>query len=865
MQSKFNLLAKIALCLAISLSFSASVQAVPFTIANGVIETSPQTLADDETGAIETTGQLNTAGATAITALGINNVVNNGGTISTTGDSAIGIFSSGADANNATINNSGSISTAGDSAMGIASQSVDATINNSGSILTTGDEANGIFSSGNNSNNANNATINNSGSISTAGATAVGIRSQGADATITNSGRISTAGATAVGIFSSGNNTTINNSDTISTAGSVAHGITSQRDNATINNSGGISTTGDDAIGITSIGNTTFSANNATINNSGTISTTGGGALGMFVAGADATIINSGTISTTGGISAAGATSHGIASIGVDATIINSGTISTTRDNALGIFSAGANSNNATVINSGTISTTGGNAFGIISQGDNATVNNSGGISTTGDNAHGIVSVDNTGVNNANNATINSSGTISTTGATAIGIFSAGTNATINNSSSISTTGDGAGGIYSAGDNATINNSGLIYATGDNSFAISGDVSNTTNTNNITLNLLPGSIIIGRIGLGSGSDSDTANVYAGAGASSRITFINTENINLLGGVVGVKLGNSVVTVDATAESSRSVVLSGLTASVHNVVSQRLAHTTPLKPVQPDLLFQERAPVAWAQVLGGMFNRGGEGDALGYETSHLGFNLGYEWEGGSTTKPRVGLIGGVAQSDTESDISAFQTDVNSYFLGTYGHFNVGFANLTTSIITGYGDHDNERLVIDNENGLEVARSDVNSFFLSPSVTLSSAFSATDKIELRPSATISYSIAWMGGYTEQGTTGSNLDVDGRTLGALTAKLQLAAAAKPNEASELELRVGANSRHSDNQSIHVSISGNNFSYNNVDDDSVLGFVGANIVATDDNLSLIADVEYGKGSDEDNLTGYLSLKYAF
>ena len=607
----------------------------------------------------------------------------------------------------------------------------------------------------------------------------------------------------------------------------------------TIDRGGQLNATAADAINATGINNV--------VDNSGSISTTGNNVYGIFSSGTNATISNSGSLSTIGD------SAEGIFSVSIDASISNSGSISTTGDSADGIVSHQAD---VTISNSGIISTTGGSSNGIFSTGLDAIIRNSGSISTTGNSADGIISV------NAD-ATISNSGSISTIGDDAEGIFSAGDDTAINNSGSISTTGDSADGIFSVGADTTINNSGLISATGSNSFAIIGV------SNDITLNLLPGSQIIGAIDLGdAGGDVDTANVYAGS-TSVNLTFLNTEVINLYG--AGVVASNNVVTVDATAESSRSVVLAGLTSFIHNAVSQRMAHTTPLKPIQvaslelsSGMLFQERAPTAWAQVFGGNFDRDDEGSALGYETDYQGFTAGYEWD---NNLRRVGLIGGVSKSDTDSDGNSFQIDVDSYFVGAYGHFNLGSVNLTASVLTGYGDHDNERRVVDNINGFEVAHSDVDSYFLSPSVTLSSAYTSTDKVELRPSATISYSVAWMDDYKETGTTNSNLDVDDRTLQVWTAKLQLAAAYQLNEASEFELRGGVNTRYSNDDNTHASVSGNGFSYSHVGDDSVInGFVGANIrIATADNFSFVADVEYGESSDESNLTGGLGLDYVF
>ncbi|MFW5427141.1 MAG: hypothetical protein ACKE8R_07795 [Methylophagaceae bacterium] len=97
--------------LTILLALSVSAQAADFTIVNGQVETNSQTLNDNEMGAIEVGGQLNTANNTAIIANGINTIVNNAGNISTTGNGAFAIFSDG---DNVSITNSGSISTTGD-------------------------------------------------------------------------------------------------------------------------------------------------------------------------------------------------------------------------------------------------------------------------------------------------------------------------------------------------------------------------------------------------------------------------------------------------------------------------------------------------------------------------------------------------------------------------------------------------------------------------------------------------------------------------------------------------------------------------------------------------------------------------------
>ena len=210
-------------------------------------------------------------------------VVEAGGTISTgnLAENAVNML-----ANDQMLENFGLISTTGNSALGIGSIGAYAVITNLGTISTTGSGAYGIYSS----NSGANATLVNSGTISTTGSDARGISSSGANATLTNSGIISTTGNDAYGVASLGSKAAITNSGTISTVGDFAEGIRSGGGDATLTNSGAISTVGIFANGITSGGP------KATISNSGTISTTGINAEGIRLGGSDATLINSGTI-----------------------------------------------------------------------------------------------------------------------------------------------------------------------------------------------------------------------------------------------------------------------------------------------------------------------------------------------------------------------------------------------------------------------------------------------------------------------------------------------------------------------------------------------------------------------------------------
>lgn len=166
-------------------------------------------------------------------------LIEQGGTVNTAGIPGVDMQNS-----DQTTTNAGSISTTGDSAYGIWSQGADAEVRNSGSISTMGFLAHGIFSEG------ANAQISNSGSISTTGINGRGIASNGADAQVSNSGSISTMGSFAYGIYSNRPNAEISNSGSISTTRITAFGIwsTVNSTNAKISNSGSIISLNADAI-----------------------------------------------------------------------------------------------------------------------------------------------------------------------------------------------------------------------------------------------------------------------------------------------------------------------------------------------------------------------------------------------------------------------------------------------------------------------------------------------------------------------------------------------------------------------------------------------------------------------------------------
>ncbi len=628
--------------------------------------------------------------------------------------------------------------------------------------------------------------------------------------TITENGSITPASGVE-GVSTSGTNNIVINSGTINTTGVNADGINSNSASDTLTNNGSISIAGDDARGIMSDGN-------------------------------DVTITNNGSIATTG------VESHGIRANSTSPTVINNGRITTTGVDAIGIFSDEANT---VIINNGTISTSENGAWGInMQQGENSSITNRGSIYSAQEYA---ILLDNGG----NNIVVNNSGFISS-GDDAIRI-EGGDDTVINNSGIISS-GDDAIRIVSGRDGTVINNSGTI--SGDDHAILGG-------TGDTTLNLLPGSRVIGTVDLGDNGDNDAVNIYAD-GPSVSLTILNAEQISLSGS--GVIAGNTVTTVDSTMENAYSVGFATLADSIHRTLNQHSTFKSPMKPVKlasldlpPGLLYQKQKPIAWVQAFGGMRDHDAYDDALAYDYQYYGANGGYEWAYNSTT---LGLMGGMAQSRAESDLTSFDTEANHLFLGGYGFFSFRNINLSTSIIAGYSDYDNKRFVYDNLNGLETAKSNTEGYFISPSVTLGVTYRFKQDYELRPSLYLAYHLSQINDYNESGTTQSDLTIEDRTMRILSSRLQLALAKMLNNGQEIEFRLGASSRFIDNDETEASLTGTNFRYNSAGDDSVCGFFGGvNFrFATTETLTLVADIEAGgAGGNESYIDANIKLEYRF
>lgn len=513
---------------------------------------------------------------------------------------------------------------------------------------------------------------------------------------------------------------------------------------------------------------------------------------------------------------------------------------------------------NGTIINEGSLIGTEFGDYGIYANNDslNATIINNGVISTMGDYGRGIHSA-------GHNAQITNSGTIDTLGFSAFGIYSRGDLANIIHSGTVTVTGEDAIGILFTGEGSSLTVNGSISATGAATHAIQGDIEiiigGETNffANNQTLNILSGAEILGRIDLGAlGSNNDVVNVMTDSRmASMTLTFENTETINLLtGDIPAVRNGETVVILDPTGIAGDRAVLGATTSQVHRLVLQQLADKEE----------------GWLRIFANSSDRDDDGLANAWDQSVNGVVGGYDMRlsGGQ----RIGLFAGYSHGQVEtSGVSSINNTSDNLFFGAYGQHDMDKLTFRGSLVAGFADHDSERTLLDNLEGIERADGDYGSFYISPSLAVGMSYDLGDGVELRPSARMAYTFSSFDSYTESGTTSSNVSFDVRNFGIVDGRLQLAVARSFFEdRAEVELRTGGTLTHYGKKSVDVSLAdGESLSYKVPGENTVSGgYTGVSVRhAFSDRFKLAGDFEYGwaGGLTTQSLSGHLGLVYNF
>ena len=374
-------------------------------------------------------------------------------------------------------------------------------------------------------------------------------------------------------------------------------------------------------------------------------------------------------------------------------------------------------------------------------------------------------------------------------------------------------------------------------------------------------------------GDGGSTNDKTRNLLPGPNTprySATFSFEDVESINL-NNVVGTVIDGVVVSIDPTGQSVKGPILDFMCTGLHEVMRKRLAHFKPeliklaSTRIEPGMLTTPDQPQGWGEMFHFYRKRDKDGRLFAYDHEYNGFASGFER---TYKRLRAGAMGGFLRANVETDSESFRIDSNTYFTGVYGQYDFGRIKLAASLISGYEDHENSRMVFDNLSGDETARADFGSMFLSQSVTVRADYTVAHRLLLRPSATVTYSAGWYDEYHDHGTTRSNLEIDDRTLQALNGKLQLSAYYQIADWCDFELSVGGTARYTDDGSIDANLGGSDFRFTATNDDSVYaGQLGAYLsVDVNYRLELYANGEFSDASGGETRDFFMvGLKFDF
>jgi len=620
--------------------------------------------------------------------------------------------------------------------------------------------------------------------------------------------------------------------------------------------------------------NSGISADSATISNSGSIETiVGGGFLTGVLTANDVTIVNTGSIS--GGNSAISSTLGAV-------NLINSGTITggpgggaiNAQTDATvtnyGYILGGTRGPNGVSVSTGTATVIN---YGMISAGNSSVQSFSGNVDVinhgtllqgvfAGTGAivvnHGSIVSQDTGV--AGN-TVNVTNTSTIVGSGFAGVF-ATTTATVNNSGTIS----GRTGILA--DTGNVTNSGTIIGTAGPAIQFAG--------NPDTLTLLAGSNIQGAIDLGGGVN--TLNV--GNGLSIANTFTGAAPV--IGTTYGAPFavsGNQVAVLDPTSIAAQTNgfydLTNGILSSVQNWLNgSRNGGVVGVTQGPGSLIdsgYDTTRQQLWAQVFGVRRNSDRSQPILETETRVGGVVTGLDRQ--FSHHARAGIFIGGAWGDLDHELNTQEAETDSFFGGLYASRGAGPWKFDAAITAGWSDNDTSREVANNlaPTGLQTARADFESIFVSPEVTITRAVWA-GPVRFEPGLNLRYAGLFQDGYREQGAA-DNLNLGARDVHLLQARAQIAL---PYEHETMHggltavaLHIGLQGRTNLGDSgVNAVLLGQTISFDPSDDDEVGGLYGGATFShtTPRGLTLQASAEgLAETNDSIQVTGHAGAKITF
>lgn len=391
---------------------------------------------------------------------------------------------------------------------------------------------------------------------------------------------------------------------------------------------------------------------------------------------------------------------------------------------------------------------------------------------------------------------------------------------------------DGNGSAYNAGriigeldvvagnfGTATLSNAGLIDGSKTGGTAI--DMFQSDPTASTVLNLLPGSRIIGRIGLNDGTPffgtpATVVNFFGGADISSVTTFglpcgcggtvgglIDTgSTVNVFGSVPYVISGNTVAILDPTSFAVQDKNIADFSHTISSMVTSRLNNPAAMNGGSTPIGFAPSGNVAvdmardafagisslnyassdrvlfsnpsvtakdgtsvWAQGFAGQRIQDANAPVLRSVNNFYGGMLGVD----KTFRPglRIGGLLGGGSIDSAIGMSSGDTKSDIVFGGAYGRYAMNQAFVDFALLGGHSSNNLTRMMANNlaPNGLETATAKYDGWFISPEIAYGVKMPIASDLTMTPTGRVRYLAANFGGYQESGST-TNLTVASRT---------------------------------------------------------------------------------------------------
>ena len=332
--------------------------------------------------------------------------------------------------------------------------------------------------------------------------------------------------------------------------------------------------------------------------------------------------------------------------------------------------------------------------------------------------------------------------------------------------------------LNSSGANTVIN-AGILRGTDGRALSFDDGASGDD-----LLKLLTGSVIVGDIDFGGGTDVLDFADFTG---NAVLRAYGVDDI-VAGNRLYYRDNDDIAIIDPTAINSvGTIVAHDIGLQLQNVLASQLSSLATGAPEAELALNYGPAPVQSAaemaidaadtdptRAVWGSLIAGGSRDDQPVAVSNLFGGLVAGSHALVSPNTTIGVLGSYIASGLDTNSGGQTVRSNTGVVGVYGHSEFGIVALDYSLLGGFSGHRSERHIA-ALGGAETATADYSSWFTSPSVGIAIPVLTNEKGEMRVTGRLSYVGGQVAGYSEAGSS-ANLTVGSQTVGLLDARLGL-----------------------------------------------------------------------------------------